>query len=399
MPIHMTTTTQKAIIGIAAVIVIAIAARVTIIKNRGNVARDHPSAQTNINKRTNTNSGVNTNEAVTNTLSNTNAGSNINGSIKAQTSIYGVIAGRNASDPAIMNAMKKLGVSWVRVNYLFSDAKNPDLAALLENGFHLVITFNYDKANNINTALGTPSEWPAAGFPFADEAKFRKDIQDALKPVLPYLDKGQSVYAQIENETSDASLIAKAKYWRGTVDQYIQQLNTFADAVHGLDKRIPVTVAGIPTTELDAVLQPGDKHDAAIQHLTAIYSRGTYDAVDLHFYGCVSDISEKMSWVKKNVHAGTKLISTENGGPDYRCVSTPDAYDKNPQQYLQAEADQVPQRLKACADNGGSVCLWFSLFDLSGESDVFTHMGLLDRSSPPKQKPAYGAFQTFVKSQ
>lgn len=387
---------QKTIAAITVVVVIAIAARVAIIRNRNSTLRNRPAIQKNINIRTNTNIGANTNTAITNTASNTNTGTNTNSSTKVSTSAYGVIGARNASNTAVMSTMKDIGASWVRVNYFFSDSNNPDLAALLNNGFNLVVTFKYDKPGNIDTTYGTFAQWPAAGFPYVNAATFQNDIQSALKPTLPYLSKGRSVYAQIENETSDASIVPQAKYWRGTVNQYIQQLNTFASAVHSLDKRIPVVVAGIPTTELDAVIQSGAKHDEAVKHLTALYSRGTYDAVDLHFYGCVSDIPSKMAWVKQNVHAGTKLISTENGGPDSRCSATPDVYDTNPQQYLQAEASQVSQRLKACADNGGSVCLWFSLFDLSGESAVFTHMGLLDRSNPPEQKPAYDAFKNFT---
>lgn len=65
--------------------------------------------------------------------------------------------------------------------------------------------------------------------------------------------------------------------------------------------------------------------------------------------------------------------------------------------FEQVEAQQVPARLRACAENGASVCLWFSLLDLEHEVDTFNHFGLLDpRVSPPRHKPAYDAFRRFV---
>lgn len=395
----MTPFAQKAFVAVSVVVVIAIAVRFTIIKNTNNRLRNISEVQTNLNKKIGTNSSANTNPTITNAASNANRGTDNSGPTAKQAFIYGVIAGKNASDSSVMNILKDLGVTWLRVNYNFSGVKNPDLAVLLENDFHLVVTFNYNTTSNIDTTYGTLTEWPAAGFPFSDETKFRRDIQDALQPVLPYLDKGQLVYAQIENETADASLVPTAKYWRGTVAQYKRQLTAFATAVHGLDKRFQVTVAGIPTTELDAVIQTSNaKHDEAVKHLTALFSPTTYDAVDLHFYGCVSDIAAKASWAKAHIRNGTRWISTENGGPDSRCASTPTAYDQNPSQYLQAEAQQVSQRLSACAQNGGAACLWFSLFDLTGEASVFAHMGLLTRDNPPQQKQAYGTFKSYVAS-
>lgn len=69
-------------------------------------------------------------------------------------------------------------------------------------------------------------------------------------------------------------------------------------------------------------------------------------------------------------------------------------------QFEQTEAQEVPNRLSLCANGGGAVCLWFSLFDLRGEVDAFNHLGLLDSSVvPPRKKPAYGAFQSFVAQQ
>jgi len=93
-------------------------------------------------------------------------------------------------------------------------------------------------------------------------------------------------------------------------------------------------------------------------------------------------------------------ISTENGGPDFRCKSTPTSWKDNLPAFEQEQAREVPLRLSVCAANGGEVCLWFSLFDLKKASDIFSHLGLLDQdSNPTRKKPAYAAYQTFLNKQ
>jgi hypothetical protein len=93
-------------------------------------------------------------------------------------------------------------------------------------------------------------------------------------------------------------------------------------------------------------------------------------------------------------------ISTENGGPDSRCKTTPLSWKQDLAQFEQEEARQVPLRLSACTENGGSICLWFSFFDLKNSGEVFSHLGLIDQSTdPPRKKLAYEAFQTFVAKQ
>jgi hypothetical protein len=132
--------------------------------------------------------------------------------------------------------------------------------------------------------------------------------------------------------------------------------------------------------------------------LTQLLQASQYDAADLHFYGCVGDIAAKAQWVMQRLPQGKRWISTENGGPDCRCPSTPLCWSPaNMAAFEQIQAEQVPARLSACADNGGSICLWFSLFDLQNETSVFAHLGLLDESvMPPRHKAAYDAFAAFA---
>ena len=131
--------------------------------------------------------------------------------------------------------------------------------------------------------------------------------------------------------------------------------------------------------------------------ISRLLSEGQYDAADLHFYGCVEDIPAKVAWVKANMPADKLWISTENSGPDPRCETTPHSWAENLSRFEEVESQQVATRLSACAENSGSVCLWFSFFDLKNEDDVFNHLGLLDQSVlPPREKPAFSAFQQFV---
>lgn len=60
------------------------------------------------------------------------------------------------------------------------------------------------------------------------------------------------------------------------------------------------------------------------------------------------------------------------------------------------QAQEVPLRLSDCADSGGSICLWFSLFDLTGESaPSFQHLGLIERATG-RRKPAFDAFARYA---
>lgn len=356
--------------------------------------RNSPAEQQNRNVQTNGNA----NAPVTNsTPPPTNVSQNIN--TKPQTSgaaSFGVIAGRNASDDQVLTVIKDLGVQTLRVNHHFGDSQNPDLARLLAGGFDLVVTFKYDKSTNIATAYGTPAQWPSAGFPYADRTEYERDIQAVLRPVLPYLAQGRRVYVQCENEVSDASVSLKSKYWRGTMQQYLLQLAAFHEAAKALDARLAVVLSGFASSGLDAAIGSDANTANAQKFYGKLLAAPEYDVADLHFYGCVSDIPQKIAWVKARLRSGTGWISTENGGPDSRCASTSTTYDQNPTQYLQAEVQQVPERLSACSTNGGRVCLWFSLFDLAHEASVFTHMGLLTATTPPQQKPAYSAFKSFA---
>lgn len=388
---------RAALVGIIVVLLLAVLA-VPVMRR---YKRTHSATNAN-SVAQNQNSAVQNTNAIppsTNSVQNTNTAKNTN--IQPPTTSatsYGVIAGRNASDDQVLPIIKDLGVQTLRVNYHFGDSQNPDLVKLLANGFDLVVTFKYDKSSNIVTTYGTPAQWPSAGFPYKDKAEYEQDVQAVLRSVLPYLAKGRKVYVQCENEVSDASVSPKVKYWRGTMQQYLLQLTAFHEAVKALDPRFTVVLSGFASIGLDAAIGSDVNMANAQKFYGGLLAAPDYDVADLHFYGCVVDIPAKAAWVKARLRSGTGWISTENGGPDSRCASTPTTYDQNPSQYLQMEAQQVPERLSACAQGGGRVCLWLSLFDMPNEASVFTHMGLLTAATPPQQKPAYSAFREFMTS-
>ncbi|MBI1742799.1 hypothetical protein HYR54_06990 [Candidatus Acetothermia bacterium] len=299
--------------------------------------------------------------------------------------------------PDILGFVIDLGARWMRVNYNL-DGNPPDFKSFLDGGVNLVITMVNRDPSNIDTSYGTLGQWPNAGFPFKSKIAYQQRIKDSLTLLLPYLAQGRQIWVQCENEIGDVTQNPQSRYWRGTNEQYLAQLQAFNEAATSVNPSIPVVLTSFPSETLDAVIDPNNQRNAfAVQRVTMFLTQGQYDAVDLHFYGCVEDISTKAKWVKEHMSADKRWISTETSGPDSRCRSTQVSYNQNPTQFEQLQAQQVPARLSACVDNGGSVCLWFSLFDLANETDVFNHLGLMDgRVNPPRQKPAYSAFKTFV---
>ena len=70
----------------------------------------------------------------------------------------------------------------------------------------------------------------------------------------------------------------------------------------------------------------------------------------------------------------------------------------NTNQFQSAQALQVVARFDAASTNGAAVVLWFSLADLQGEVDAFSHLGLLEPGSGTNmtKKPAYDAFKNYT---
>jgi len=188
------------------------------------------------------------------------------------------------------------------------------------------------------------------------------------------------------------------------MDQYLAQQEALYEAVKSVNPDIPVVLASFASMTLDELInQKGPGHEFAVKYITQLLTQGKYEAIDLHFYGCVKDIPTKIEAVKNLLPTDQPFtwISTENGGPDFlRCKNTPVSWKDDQTEYEQEQARQVPLRLSACADNGGRICLWFALFDLKKGSEVFTHLGLLDQGvTPPREKPAYEAYKVFIAQQ
>jgi hypothetical protein len=211
------------------------------------------------------------------------------------------------------------------------------------------------------------------------------------------------VWVQGGNEIFDASVALNTMYWRGTMEQYLAQQQALYEAVKSVNPDIPVVLAGFASVTLDELInqnEPG--HKFAVKHVTELLTQAKFDAVDLHFYGCVEDIPAKVRAVKDLLPTGQTVpwISTENGGPEVECKSTPVSWSQDLAQFEKLQTQQVPARLSACAEQGGSICLWFSLFDFKSSADIFNHLGLLDQdATPPRQKPAYDVFVAFMAQQ
>ena len=313
---------------------------------------------------------------------------------------FGVLAsGDNAARPEIVGYVTDLGAGWVRIN-LQLDGKDQDPKLFLDAGVNVILTMTNRDPANVDTTYGTLAQYGNAGFPYRSKSAYQKRIRDVLNPLLASPATGRQVWVQCENEVGDASVSPDGRYWRGTTDQYLTQLAALYEAVKAAGAEIPVALSGFASENLDVALDPSNPRNSyQTSRLTTLLGTGQYDAADLHFYGCVEDIPSKAQWVKTRLPVGKRWISTENGGPDSRCPATPITYDQSPTQFEQLEAQQVPSRLNACASAGGSICLWFSLLDLRGETSVFNHLGLLDSYvTPARKKPAYAAFQNLAKA-
>ncbi len=311
----------------------------------------------------------------------------------SDTGRFGVIIGGQGKMPGVVNILKDLGCGWARINNHL-DGKGQDPATFLEAGINLVITFDNHDPSNMDTGYGSPEQFPHAGFPFQSKETYQNNVQEVLRPLLPYLKQGRKVWVQCENEISDAGRNKKSRYWRGTVQQYLIQLNAFYEAVKSVDPSIPVVLTSFPSEGLSAVInQDNPRHELAAKLYGTLLKEGKYDAVDLHFYGCVEEIPAKVKWVKQNMPKEKPWITTENGGPDNRCPHTNITWEQNSEEFERIQAEQVSSRFNACLENGVSICLWFSLFDLLGEASVFTHLGLIDTTSLKGRQGQRGRFR------
>jgi len=293
-----------------------------------------------------------------------------------------------------------VGATWVRLN-LSLNANDADYTPFLAAGLNVVLTLTNRDPSNADTTYGSLQQWPNAGFPYRSRDAYQQRVRDAIASALPYVAAGRQVIVQCENEVGDVTQNPSSTYWRGTTDQYLAQLSALFEAVRGVSPSMRVAMSSFASGSLEIVINPADpRYTAVTTRLARMLGEGQYDVADLHFYDCVETIGAKAAWVTARLPAGRAWISAENGGPDPTCPSTPQPYAQNPAQYEALEAQQVPLRLRACSDAGGTVCLWFSLFDLKGESETFSHMGLLDQAStPPRKKPAWEAFHSFVAAQ
>ncbi len=314
----------------------------------------------------------------------------------AQAQPFGVHAsgGKRPDMPA---TVADLGAAWVRVNAAL-DGTDADPRPFLDAGANLLITVHYADPANVDTTYGTPAQWPNAGFPYRTKAAYQQRLADFLTPLLPYFAQGRAIWVQAENEIGDAAVQPDGKYWRGTTDQYLIQLAAFAEAVRALHPALSVVLTSFASQNLAVAIDPTDpKYAFQTGRMTKLLTQGAYDVADGHFYGCLEDTDARIGWLTSHLPAGKRWIASELSGPDSTCPTTPHSWRDGLAQFEQQEAAQVAPRLSACADAGGAICMWFSLFDLENEVDQFNHLGLVDgRVTPPRQKPAYAAFKAFV---
>jgi len=107
---------------------------------------------------------------------------------------FGVFVSRyETASPEVINAVKELGAAWVRIN-LDLGPHSQDYAPYLAAGINVLLTVCNQDPSNIITTYGTLQDWSFASFPYESKEKYMDEVRTALKPVLPYLKKGQQVW-------------------------------------------------------------------------------------------------------------------------------------------------------------------------------------------------------------
>jgi len=229
------------------------------------------------------------------------------------------------------------GASWVRLN-LNLNPNDQDYTVFLAAGTNVVLTMNNRDPSNVDTTYGSLSEWPRAGFPYRSRAAYEQRVRDAVAAALPYVAAGRQVIVQCENEVGDVTQNPSSTYWRGTTDQYLAQLSALFEAVRGASPSMPVAMSSFSSGSLEIVINPSDpRYTAVTTRFARMLGEGQYDVADLHFYDCVETIGAKVAWVTARLPSGRAWISTENGGPDPNCPSTPLTYSQNPSRYEDLE--------------------------------------------------------------
>lgn len=320
-----------------------------------------------------------------------------------------------------------LNGKWVRTNFALTSERDPitgkgrsasKAIKYLDAGINVILTINDQDDSNILTPYGDLATWPKAGFPYADKTVFQKDVADAVEPLLPYLDQGREIWIQSENEVGDASYSSQNgkkdgnMFWRGTTLDYLQTLDALAEEIHGLDSRLKVVLSSFTSVAEDVVIAPPDPQDPQYEQKLISYNyqvlrMGTmladpnFDVADLHFYGCASDIAAKVQWVQDHMPADKLWVTTEMSGPDYPVCPGAIDWQQDLAGFEQQQAVEVTTRMTACAQSGGSVCLWFSLFDLNDEVPEYNHLGLIEHNTsfpppPVRLKSAYDAFKNYT---
>lgn len=306
----------------------------------------------------------------------------------------------NAQEIGLLTDIGNVG--WVRLE-IFMGGTGQDYTPYLDAGFNVILTIVNKNFDNIVTDNGTPQDWPGAGFPFKNKDQYQKDVRTLLQPAVPYLQQGRQVWVQAENEETDATVEKNAIFWRGTDQQYLAQSQAFYAAAKSISPNIKVVLSGFAGYMLELIANPDlPRHAYGVQHAKLLLTQAKYDALDLHFYECVTDITPHVKGLKALIPAGQPFvwISTENGGPMTACKATPISWKQDLAQFEKLQAGQLPERLSACSQNGGRICLVFSFFDLEKSDEKFNHLGVIDQSvSPPRQKPAYAAYQAFASKQ
>lgn len=335
---------------------------------------------------------------------------------------FGVINVTNPNDPQTLNRLNDIRVGFVRINVSWEDVDdvndrinfiNNYLSPLNTNGQKVLIMMR--TRNKLNCTLVKPGDC-SNGYvsPFsscsneliyqdANKSFIRSGMmpnnlavyRDFIKNFVN--DVGDAIgnnfaYLQIDNEVSDVCANNGSIYWRSTINDYKNVLNSAYSGVQSSNYKdvVKVVPAGFSSGALEGLIAV-PPNDMVVDQVKDVLDNGHYDVIDLHLYDSYNDVPTKIKWFIDNGY-NKPLIATELSGPDINSVIT----DRE-----ERKSKELVKRFAIGLYGGLQRISLFSFIDLPGESaQRFKNQGLLNKETLSDTnnypQPAYYTYKMLI---
>jgi hypothetical protein len=291
-------------------------------------------------------------------------------------------------DPRAFQALRELGVGWVRVNFRLGE-RTADARPILREGYGFWLTLSHrDRSNIADPAAFARTE--RGGFPPADPARYQDQIRRIVRPLVDELraqgrNPGDWLVIQVENEVLPRDVAPPDRpnrFWHGTAQEYLRTLALGYDATKSIDAAIPVAAMGFSSEMLQEFVTR--RHPPVVAWGERLLREGRFDWLDLHLYHLIEEIPAKVAWVRSRWNG--PIAGTEIGGPDSASGA----------RYSESlHAEDVRLRIRAALDAGVRRVFWGPLVEPPQVEPRFVPMSLIVRSDY-RRKPAFEAYRRLI---